>query len=449
MPARTEPWFRRWGWLVLLSAAAAPGLGLRAGLWHAPVVLETAAFCVAVVAAAFILTWTAEAAEHDVSQALALAVLALIAVLPEYAVDLTFAWKAGQEPHYAQYAAANMTGGNRLLVGLGWPMIVLILFIRSRRTLLELARSHQLELTFLGLATLYSFLLPLKASISLLDSLVLIGLFLVYLVLAARHPAEEPELMGPAKVIGSLPTRRRRPMLAALFAFAAWIILASAEPFAEGLVHTGTEFGIDEFLLVQWVAPLASEAPEFIAAGLMAWRMRAAAGMGALISSKVNQWTLLIGGLPIAFAISGHTLEPLPLDARQVEEVFLTAAQSLFAVAVLLGLAISLAEGAVLAVLFITQAALPTQTLGDVLSWFWLDGLAARLPVAVVEEPVRWAFAFLYVVCAAFVLWRQRRCFRQPWRAWFGEAVVTETDLRAEAMAGPAGAAGTPPEHRR
>ena len=139
------------------------------------------------------------------------------------------------------------------------------------------------------------------------------------------------------------------------------------------------------------------------------------------------------------------------LDAvfRQVEEVFLTAAQSLFAVAVLLGLAISLAEGAVLAVLFITQAALPTQTLGDVLSWFWLDGLAARLPVAVVEEPVRWAFAFLYVVCAAFVFWRQRRCFRQHWRAWFGEAVVTETDLRAEAVAGPAGAAGTPPEHRR
>jgi cation:H+ antiporter len=449
MQARTEPWLSRWSWLVLLAAAAAPALGLRAGLWHAPVVVETVTFGVAVVAAAFILTWTAEAAEHDVSQALALAVLALIAVLPEYAVDLTFAWKAGQDPHYAQYAAANMTGGNRLLVGLGWSTIVLIFFIRSRRTLLELARSHQLELTFLGLATLYSFLLPLKASISLLDSLVLMGLFLAYLLLAARHPAEEPELMGPARVIGALPARRRRPVLVALFVFAAGIILASAEPFAEGLVHTGIELGIDEFLLVQWVAPLASEAPEFIAAGLMAWRMRAAAGMGALISSKVNQWTLLIGGLPIAFAISGRSFEPLPLDARQIEEVFLTAAQSLFAVAVLLGLAVSLAEGALLAVLFITQAALPTQTIGDVLSWLWLDGLAGRLPTAVVDEPVRWAFAFLYLACAVFVFWRQRRFFHQPWRAWFGEAVITEADFDPQAVAGRSGPPGAPPEHQR
>lgn len=449
MQARTEPWLRRWSWLVVLAAAAAPALGLRVGLWHAPVVLETALYGVAVVSAAFILTWTAEAAEHDISQALALAVLALIAVLPEYAVDLTFAWKAGQDPQYAQYAAANMTGGNRLLVGLGWSTIVLLFFIRSRRTLLELARSHQLELTFLGLATLYSFLLPLKASISLLDSVVLIALFITYLWLAARHPAEEPELMGPAKVIGSLPKRRRRPALVALFAFAAGIILTSAEPFAEGLVHTGTELGIDEFLLVQWVAPLASEAPEFIAAGLMAWRMRAAAGMGALISSKVNQWTLLIGGLPIAFALSGRSLAPLPLDARQVEEVFLTAAQSLFAVAVLLGLAISLAEGVLLAVLFITQAALPTQTIADVLSWLWLDGLAARLPEAVAEEPVRWAFAFLYLVCAAFVFWRQRRFFRQPWRAWFGEVVVAEADLDAEAVAGRAVSSEARSQRRR
>ena len=77
-----------------------------------------------IVSAAFLLTWTAEAAERDVPRTLALAGLALIAVLPEYAVDMLFAWKAGEDPSYAAYATANMTGGNRLLVGVGWTMVV-------------------------------------------------------------------------------------------------------------------------------------------------------------------------------------------------------------------------------------------------------------------------------------------------------------------------------------
>ena len=71
----------------------------------------------AIFGAGFLLSWTAEVAQLDVPRALALAVLALIAVLPEYAVDVYFAWRAGQDPAYTAYATANMTGGNRLLIG--------------------------------------------------------------------------------------------------------------------------------------------------------------------------------------------------------------------------------------------------------------------------------------------------------------------------------------------
>ena len=75
----------------------------------------------AILGAAFLLSWAAELLQIEVSQALALAVLALIAVLPEYAVDAVFAYEAGRDPLVAQqgYAVANMTGGNRLLIGLG------------------------------------------------------------------------------------------------------------------------------------------------------------------------------------------------------------------------------------------------------------------------------------------------------------------------------------------
>ena len=182
----------------------------------------------------------------------------------------------------------------------------------------------------------------------------------MYVYLASKGEVEEEStLVGPAEVIANLPKTRRRIVVLAMFLYAAATILASAEPFAEGLIETGTQFGIDEFQLVQWVAPLASEFPEFLVAGLLAWRMRADAALGALVSSKVNQWTLLIGCLPVAFAISSGTLDPLPTDGRQAEEVMLTAAQSLLAVVLLINLRMSLWEAGVLGVLFAAQFLTP------------------------------------------------------------------------------------------
>ena len=101
---------------------------------------------------------------------------------------------------------------------------------------------------------------------------------------------------------------------------------------------SGKVLGIDEFLLVQWLAPLASEAPEFIVAILFALRGNAQDGIATLISSKVNQWTLLVGSIPIAYWAGGGGPGGLPLDARHVEEMLLIATQTLMGVAILLAL---------------------------------------------------------------------------------------------------------------
>ena len=119
------------------------------------------------------------------------------------------------------------------------------------------------------------------------------------------------------------------------------------------------QFGIDEFLLVQWLAPLASEFPEFLVAGMLAWRLRADAALGSLVSSTVNQWTLLIGCLPIAYAVSSRSIDPLPTDSRQVTELLLTSAQGLFAVVLLINLRISAWEAGALALLFLLQFSVP------------------------------------------------------------------------------------------
>ena len=106
---------------------------------------------------------------------------------------------------------------------------------------------------------------------------------------------------------------------------------------------------------MQWLAPLASEAPELLIAGLYAWRLNTNAGLGTLVSSKVNQWTLLVGTLPIVFSIAAGGLHGLPIEAQQREELFLTAAQSFFAVAILSNLSMSIREAWLLFGLFWAQ----------------------------------------------------------------------------------------------
>lgn len=314
----------------------------------------------AILGGAFLLAWATELAERDIPQSLAILVLALVSVLPEYAVDLHFAWTAGKDPSYAPYAVANMTGANRLLIGLGWAVVVLLYCWRAPAKELRVHPRQRLEIRFLIWATLFSFTIPLSGTISLFDAGVLLALFLMYAVSAMHGDSEEVDLVGPPAMIESRTgDRGRRIWAGAFFAFAIWAISVSAEPFAEGLVAIGRERDISEFLLVQWVAPLATESPEFLVASLFALRLRGSLGIGALISSKVNQWTLLVGAIPIAFCLSSGAWAGLPLDARQSEEMILTSAQSLFAAVVLCDLRFTRGEALGLAGLFLAQFFFP------------------------------------------------------------------------------------------
>jgi len=315
----------------------------------------------AIFGGAFILSWATELAERDIPQSLALLVLALVSVLPEYAVDLHFAIKAAEDPQYAHYAVANMTGANRLLIGVGWAAVALVACRRSRTRSLRLESHHRVEIRFLLFATLYSFVVPLDGYISLFDAAVLLGLFLWYAFSAAHGGFEEVELVGPSALVDrEFDDLGRRLWALVLFFYAGYAIFVSAEHFADGLVHIGRTYAIDEFILVQWVAPLASEAPEFVIAILFAIRMRGGMGLGALISSKVNQWTLLVGALPIAYCIASTSLRGLPLDARQTEELYLTSAQSLLATLLISNLEITRLEAVMLAALFAVQLVFPS-----------------------------------------------------------------------------------------
>jgi cation:H+ antiporter len=346
-------------WFLVAVSLALQWVALHISRLHLEPQWEAVSSGVGIFGAAFLLSWAAELAQKDMPQALAIALLALIAVLPEYAVDMYFAWQAGKDPQYTSFAMANMTGANRLLIGLGWAAVVVTFWLKTGKKAIQLEPEHKIEIFYLGLATIYSFIIPLKARLDLMDAAVFVGIFLFYMRAASKASHVEPQLEGPPEMIESWGDGPRRIITALLFLFSGITIFIAAEPFAEGLLATGRTFGIEEFILVQWLAPLASESPEFIVAILFALRAQPGISMGALLSSKVNQWTLLIGMLPVVYAVSAGRLGPMEMDQRQVEEMFLTAAQSLFAVVILANLSFSLMEAIVIFVLFATQLLVP------------------------------------------------------------------------------------------
>ncbi len=383
---KTNHGIKNWLFLAIAVLITIPGLWLRLFGIHLSPQLEAMTFGLAILGAAFLLCWACEVAQMDISQALALALIALVAVLPEYVVDGYFAWTAGSDTQYIPYVTANMTGANRLLVGIGWSLVALLFWLRKRGAV-EVGKEQAPELSFLLLATLYSFIIPLKGTLSLIDSLFLLTLFVLYMWASSRGEVEPPELSGPAVGIGSLGKGTRRTVTAGLFIFAALAILASAEPFAEGLLGMGRAWGIEEFVLVQWLAPLASEAPEIAIAVIFVLGSNGAAALGTLVSSKVNQWTLLVATMPIVYSISLGVPGALPLDGRQVEEILLTSAQSLFALSILARLRLPRWGALTLFFLFITQIAFPNP---------W----------------VRYGYSAVYIVLALVVLFKDKQAIK-------------------------------------
>ena len=348
--------------MTLIALGAVPAGVLRLSGAHIDPIVGAMIYGGGIVCGAFLLSWAAEVAELDISGSLAIALLALIAVLPEYTIEAVLAWDAGASYNPATQvitdemarAAANVTGANRLLIGLGWSLVILIYWLK-RREKLDLRGEMNLEISMLIIATVVMGLIVVFQQVSIILAVVLIGVYLAYLWISSTGESEEPELIGVALVIGSLPVARRRATVVLMFLYAAAVILLAAEPFVHGLIETGVEFGIDEFILIQWIAPLASESPEIIIAVLFTLRSNPQAGLTTLVSSEVNQLTLLVGSITIVFSISAGEVMSFPLDDRQSIEFMLTAAVSAFAIILIAPRVLGARVGLVLLGLFIVH----------------------------------------------------------------------------------------------
>ena len=342
----------------LLLAAARAGDGSAAAgsaLWTFPAVLFSA----------FVISWAAEAAQFFMSQGMALAILAWLQTLPEFAVEADIAWRQD-----VPNMTANFTGSLRLLVGLGWPMIFVVASIANRRRTgrwlseIALEDEHSVEVIGLFLPILYFTSVWWRGYLSVWDGLVLAGLYFVYLFVLNRMPPREAEAAEeldwvPRRVL-ALRAGLRGLAILGLFLAGGVLLAVVTHPFVDSLKALALGAGIAEFVFIQWVAPFLSEFPEKVSAFKWASTVKQAPmALMNLVSSNINQWTVLAAMIPLVYSLSTGHFASIPFDVMHENEILLTILQSLLGMVVLLNMQFSALEALVIFVLWFVQFVFP------------------------------------------------------------------------------------------
>jgi cation:H+ antiporter len=369
--------------IAFAAAFTVPGVLVRVTGGGAPYPLQVVAYGAAVVAAAFMLAWATEAAQVDIGHGIVIAVVAFVAILPEYVVELNYAFRG-----HAEYVTANLTGASRLLLGFAVALPAVVALLRGRWGVtpigpLSLASPHRLELAILAVASLWSLRGLMRGELTLVDSAVLISLYGLYLRRVAVIGGEGPPPIGIAAQIEALPKAERKRWVGGLVLYAASVILLTAVPFGDAVLGTGTLIGIKPYLMLQWIVPIATEAPELVVAFVLLTHGRGGQSLAVLLAGAVSQYTLALGSVPIAFQL-GVGVGPLPLPGRERIELLLTLGVALYAVASLIMLRLSRGDSAMMLVLFTAQ--------------FLLPSVFTRL-----------AFAVVFWIVAIDILWAERR----------------------------------------
>src|SRR5437763_3463711 len=345
--------------LKLIKATTAATAAAWSAIWTFPSILLSA----------FIIAWAAEAAQFLMAQGLALAILAWLQTLPEFAVEAVIAWQAGKDPSQTHLAIANFTGSLRLLVGLGWPMIYFVAAVfgwkRNRRFIaVTLDEEHAVEVFGLLLPILYFTFIWWKGSLTLWDAFPLTACYILYLFVLWKIPPREQEAEAlddlgvvPRRVLQMQP-RPRCTSILLLFVVGGAILYFSAHPFLDSMLAISASLGVSTFVFVQWVAPFLSEFPEKLSAFYWARKVSTAnVALMNMVSSNINQWSILSAMIPVLFVISAGELRPLVFDTHQREEILLTILQSFLGFLLLLNLQLKVHEATILFILWLAQFA--------------------------------------------------------------------------------------------
>ena len=374
------------GFALLFFAIPLSQTGPWSALWTMPCIL----------AASLLITWGAESAQFFVAQGFALAMLAWMQTLPEFAVEAVLAWK-----QQTGLLLANLTGALRLLTGLAWPLIYLTASVVHRRRTgmplkqIKLDAHHSVEVIGLFFPLLYALFIWWKASLHVWDAIPLLVMYGGYLALLLKLPPEEQEGIEdldriPRAIVTAPRAWRITGILGCFFVGGALIYLA-AEPFLGSLVALAAAIGLPSFLVIQWLAPVISEFPELLSTFYFARQDdKAGVALMNIASSNINQWTLLVAMLPVVYSLSVGAPSGFALDPAQKIELLLTIGQSFVSMLFLLNMRFSFWEAIAMFVLFAVQFVLPAffgDELRGYITWAFFVWTAGGLLLFAVRRP--------------------------------------------------------------
>lgn len=346
--------------LKSIGAASAKAKALSA-IWTFP----------SIIFSALVIGWAAEATQFLLSQGLALAILAWLQTLPEFAVEAVIAWEAGIDPEKVYLVAANFTGSIRLLTGLAWPMIYFTAaFFRKRKSQskrfvnIKLEGEHAVEVMGLLPPITYFVIIVLKGTLTLFDSVILFLMYVSYLYFLRKIPPQDQEKIEDAERIPRM-ILKMKPIprglsISGLFLIGGFWLYFVAHPFLYSMLALASLLGVSNFVFVQWVAPFLSEFPEKVTAFNWARTVRKSPmALMNMVSSNINQWTVLVAMIPIVYSASRGEVSAIHFDAHQKIEIFLTMAQAALGFLLLANMEFRWHEALGLFVLWFTQFVLP------------------------------------------------------------------------------------------
>ena len=351
----TTAWRRQ---LAIAGWCAAVGVAFHLAGPLVPAPLAVVGLGVGLLGASFMLAWAADAGDAVFHGGFVLAVIALVTVLPEFIIEVRFAYIQQTE-----LVTANLTGATRLLLAGAIALPLLVAFLARRRNSAaapyQLKATRRLELGILAVTAVFAVQIVARGALTVVDGVILLALYVLYARRVQGTPGESPAVAGVPAGLLTLPSRFRRPAIAGLVVAAGGVVALVANPFADALLVAGSSLGIDPYLLIQSVVPLATESPEFVVVAVLVANRRPAQGLALLLAASVSQCTLGLGTLPLAYMAGGGG-GSMPLAAREQVELALTIALALFVVAALATLRPERADAIVIAAVFGIQVVYPT-----------------------------------------------------------------------------------------
>jgi cation:H+ antiporter len=272
---------------------------------------------------------------------------------------------------------------------------------------IRLEREHAVEVMGLLPPLAYFVVILLKGTLTLFDSVILTGIYVSYLLMLSRIPPQDQERIEDAgrvpRMILKLRPAPRNLCIAGLFLVGGFWLYFVAHPFLYSMLAMATLLGVSSFVFVQWVAPFLSEFPEKVTAFNWARTVnKAPMGLMNMVSSNINQWTVLVAMIPIVYSLSRGQFSVVQFDHHQRVEIFLTMAQSFLGFLFLANMEFRWYEALGLFSLWFAQFILPEWR--EEITFVYLFWIVVELLRAFVGEKKLKAFKQFKILFRTYVL---------------------------------------------